>query len=119
MRNLYKQLEKLTGIQLTLLITSILWGKTVTVSFVGFNLSFYSIFDSILILTGSIGSLLLAMGFSFFFGQRVNKLILFGLVVVGTGVLYGDLLYYRFYNDFVTLPILFQFDNVGGLSAAR
>lgn len=119
MRNLYKLFEKLTGIQLTLLVASILWGKTVIVSFVGFNLSNHSIFDSFLILTGSIGSLLLAMGFSFYFGQKVNKFILFGLLLVGTGVLYGDLLYYRFYNDFVTLPVLFQFDNVGGLSAAR
>src|SRR5690606_26473513 len=31
-------------------------------------------------------------------------------------LLYGNVLYYRFYIDFVTIPVLFQFKNVGGLS---
>lgn len=112
------RLKDLTGIQLTLLITGILWLKTVIVCFNGFNLSIHSFFDVALLLTGSIGSLVLVMGFSFYFGERVNPLVLLGLLVAGTGVLYGDLLYYRFYNDFVTAPVLFQFNNVGGLSAS-
>lgn len=110
--------ENTTGIKLTLLVTSILWLKTVIVCFVGFNLNIQSIFDIVLILTSSIGSLLFVMGISFYFGEKVNRFVLFGLLFVGTGVLFGDLLYYRFYIDFVTVPILFQFDNVGGLSAS-
>jgi lipoteichoic acid synthase len=100
------------------MVTSILWLKTVIVCFVGFNLSIQSFFDIVLILTSSIGSLLLIMGFSFYWNDKVNRVVLFGLLVVGTGILFGDLLYYRFYIDFVTVPILFQFDNVGGLSAS-
>ncbi|RLQ90212.1 LTA synthase family protein [Planomicrobium sp. Y74] len=113
-----ERLKNLTGIQLTLLITGILWLKTVIVCLIGFNLSIQSLFDIVLILTSSIGALLLVMGFSFYFGGKVKPAVLFGLSVVGTAILYGDLLYYRFYNDFVTAPILFQFDNVGGLSAS-
>ncbi|WP_341201264.1 LTA synthase family protein [Planomicrobium okeanokoites] len=118
MKLLYNRFKNLTGIQLTLLIVGILWLKTVIVSFIGFNLSIQSLFDVALILTSSIGALLLVMGISFYFGGKVKPAILFALSVAGTGVLYGDLLYYRFYNDFVTAPILFQFDNVGGLSAS-
>ncbi|WP_259343657.1 LTA synthase family protein [Oceanobacillus picturae] len=118
MMSRYKRLATTSGTQFTLLVTSILWLKTVVTCFVGFNLSMHSFFDIILTLTSSIGSLLLIMGFSFYFGKKVNKFILFGLLVIGTGILYGDLLYYRFYTDFVTIPILFQFDNVGGLSAS-
>ena len=114
----HNRLKNITGIQLTLLMTGILWIKTVIVCFAGFNLGIQSLFDIALILTSSIGSLLLVMGFSFYFGEKVNPVVLFGLSVAGTAVLYGDLLYYRFYNDFVTAPILFQFDNVGGLSAS-
>ena len=33
-----------------------------------------------------------------------------------TGILFGNILYYRFYIDYVTVPVLFQFQNVGGLS---
>src|SRR5690606_12989820 len=112
------RIKDLTGIQLTLLITGILWLKTVIVCFVGFQLSIHSFFDIALLLTGSIGSLLLVMGFSFYFGKKMNPYLLLGLLIAGTGVLYGDLLYYRFYNDFVTAPVLFQFNNVGGLSAS-
>ncbi|MEH7237982.1 LTA synthase family protein [Bacillus sp. JJ1562] len=112
------RLNNTTGIKLTFFVTSILWLKTVIVCFVGFNLNIQSFFDIVLILTSSIGSLLFVMGLSFYFGEKVNRLVLFVLLFVGTGVLYGDLLYYRFYNDFVTIPILFQFDNVGGLSAS-
>ena len=112
------RLKNITGIKLTLMITSILWLKTVIVCLVGFNLNIQTLFDMLLILTNSIGSLLLVMGFSFYFNDKLNRLVLFGLLFVGTGILYGDLLYYRFYNDFVTAPILFQFDNVGGLSAS-
>ncbi len=107
-----------SGMKLTLAVTSILWLKTVIVCFVGFNLSIQSVFDSVLVLTNSVGSLLLIMGFSFYFGNKVNRFLLFGLYLLGTAILYADLLYYRFYIDFVTLPILFQFDNVGGLSAS-
>ncbi|WP_164668692.1 LTA synthase family protein [Virgibacillus doumboii] len=113
-----KRLKNVTGLQLIILITGILWLKTVIVCIIGFNLSIHSFFDIILILISSIGSLLLIMGISFYFGKKVNRSVLYGLLVVGTGILYGDLLYYRFYTDFVTIPILFQFDNVGGLSAS-
>lgn len=118
MKFLNKQFEDLTGLQLVLLITALLWIKTIIVCFIGFNLHTQSVFDIILILTAPIGSLLLVMGFSFYFWKKVNKHILFGFLVIGTGILFGDLLYYRFYNDFVTIPILFQFNNVGGLSAS-
>lgn len=113
-----ERFKNITGIQLTLLITGILWLKTVIVCFAGFNLSIQSFFDVVLILMGSIGSLVLVMGLSFYFGEKVNPYVLFGLLAAVTGILYGDLLYYRFYNDFFSAPILFQFDNVGGLSAS-
>ena len=106
------------GIHLPFLITSILWLKTVMVCFFGFNLSIQSFFDIVLVLTSSLGSLLFVMGISFYFGEKVNRFVLYGLLFVGTGILYGDLLYYRFYIDFVSIPILFQFDNVGGLGAS-
>ncbi|WP_203333714.1 LTA synthase family protein [Planococcus beigongshangi] len=118
MKRLTEHFKNSPGIGLTLLITGILWLKTVIVCFAGFNLNIQSFFDVVLILTGSIGSLILVMGLSFYFGERVNPYVLFGLFVAGTGVLYGDLLYYRFYNDFVSAPVLFQFANVGGLSAS-
>ncbi|RJS50302.1 hypothetical protein CJ483_23670 [Bacillus sp. PK3_68] len=113
-----KRWKHIEGIKLVLMIASILWLKTVIVCLLGFNLSLQSWFDIGVILISSLGSLLFVMGFSFYFSEKVNRLLLFGLLFIGTFILYGDLLYYRFYIDFVSAPILFQFDNVGGLSAS-
>ncbi|WP_449537684.1 LTA synthase family protein [Ferdinandcohnia sp. Marseille-Q9671] len=113
-----QRLRNTTGVGLAVGIAGILWIKTVLVCFLGFHLSIQSFFDIVLMLTSSIGSLLVVAGISFYFSEKVKRTVLFILLFVGTGVLYGDLLYYRFYIDFVTIPILFQFDNVGGLSAS-
>ncbi|MDQ0217320.1 LTA synthase family protein [Peribacillus cavernae] len=92
-----------------------LWLKTVVVSFIGFDLPVQNILDVLLILFNPIGSLILLLGCSFFFGFRLNRTILVIIMTVVTGMLYADLLYYRFYIDFVTVSILFQFKNVGGI----
>ncbi|MBM7583522.1 lipoteichoic acid synthase [Bacillus pakistanensis] len=115
---MFENLQKTSGMKLTLIVACILWIKTVIVSFVGFDFTIQSFLDIVLIVFSPIGSLLLVFGFSFYFTKRVNRFVLFVLLLAGTGILYGDLLYFRFYIDFVTAPILFQFDNVGGLSAS-
>ncbi len=92
-----------------------LWMKTVCVSLIGFNLHIESFLDLLLILFNPIGSLMLLVGFSFYFFKRIKPILLVIIIGVATGLLYGDLLYFRFYSDFVTVPILFQFKNVGGI----
>lgn len=92
-----------------------LWLKTVAVGIIGFNLSVQSSLDLLMILFSPIGSLLLLLGLSFYVKKRNFKIMLFSTMTIVTLLLYGDLLYYRFYTDFVTVPILFQFKNVGGL----
>lgn len=92
-----------------------LWLKTVVVSFIGFDLPVNGPMDCLLILFNPIGSLIFLIGCSFLFGIKLNRRILITIMVLVTGLLYADLLYYRFYIDFVTVSILFQFKNVGGI----
>ncbi|MDQ0272220.1 LTA synthase family protein [Cytobacillus purgationiresistens] len=92
-----------------------MWVKTVAVSFVGFELPAHSLADALVMLINPIGSLLLLIGASVFLTKTVNmKWLLFSMLLL-TGLIYGDLLYYRFYIDYVTVSILFQFKNVGGI----
>ncbi|AQQ53131.1 LTA synthase family protein [Planococcus lenghuensis] len=95
-----------------------LWLKTVLVSGFAFGLSFSSWLDPILLLISPVGPLLLAAGSSFLFSHRFRPAVLLIVMIAVTFLLYGNLLYYRFYVDFVTLPVLFQLDNVGGLSSS-
>ncbi|RFU60157.1 LTA synthase family protein [Bacillus sp. V59.32b] len=92
-----------------------LWLKTVMVSFIGFDLPVHGVMDILLILFNPVGSLIFLLGCSFFFLRKLNRRVLITIMVLVTGLLYADLLYYRFYIDFVTVSILFQFKNVGGI----
>ncbi|KIL52889.1 LTA synthase family protein [Jeotgalibacillus campisalis] len=94
---------------------SCLWIKTLALSFVGFNLRVQTFLDVILIIINPLGPLMLLVGLSFYWNKKIKLYPLFVIMFLITGLLYGDLLYYRFYTDFVTVPILFQFSNVGGL----
>ncbi|MGD7044538.1 LTA synthase family protein [Jeotgalibacillus proteolyticus] len=94
---------------------SCLWIKTLALSFIGFQLRVQTILDALLIVLNPIGPLMLLIGLSFYWSKNVKLYPLIGIMFLITGLLYGDLLYYRFYTDFVTVPILFQFSNVGGL----
>ncbi|SFC02119.1 Phosphoglycerol transferase MdoB [Bacillus sp. OV322] len=101
--------------KLVFLAFLLLWLKTAIVSFIGFDFSIVSWLDVLLLMINPAGSLLLMLGLSFYFGRRLNRIILIVIMVLITGLLYADLLYYRFYIDFVTVSVFFQFKNVGGI----
>ncbi|MDR4937004.1 LTA synthase family protein [Rossellomorea marisflavi] len=92
-----------------------LWIKTVILLFVGFSLHIDNLHDALLVLINPIASILLLLGVSFYFTKKISGLTIFIVMIIASGILYGDLLYYRFYSDYVTVPILFQFKNVGGI----
>ncbi|GLB60107.1 LTA synthase family protein [Cytobacillus sp. NCCP-133] len=92
-----------------------IWAKTVLVSFIGFNLPAENWLDVLFMIFSPVGTIMIILGISFYFKKKVKPGAIFFTMVILTSVLYADLLYYRFYTDFVTVPILFQFKNVGGI----
>lgn len=50
----------------------------------------------------------------FFSGNRRNNALLI-ISAFGSAVLYANLIYNRFFNDFITIPTLFQTNNMGDL----
>ncbi|MEG9296839.1 LTA synthase family protein [Mangrovibacillus sp. Mu-81] len=107
--------QKVSKFRMVGAVLLLLWLKTIIVMAAGFNITIQSFLDVLLLLINSLGSLMIALGFSFYFRKRIHSFSLIMAIVIITGVLYADLLYFRFYSDFVTLPILFQFKNVGGI----
>jgi len=89
--------------------------KTVAVMLVGFHLSFRTAEDIMLLVLAPLGSSLVLVLISSFIRKRWRQGALFVIQLLATGVLYANLLYYRFYIDFVTLSVLLQLNNVGGL----
>jgi len=57
-------------------------------------------------------------GFSFFFRGNVQKWFIYGTLFVATLILYADIIFFRFFNDYLTLPVLFQTSNAETVSAS-
>lgn len=93
-----------------------LWVKTILVYVFGFHLKVHSFFEWLLLLINPIGIIALILGMAFFFSDHLKSKVILALHFVLSFILYGNLLYYRFFSDFITVPVLFQFQNVGGLS---
>lgn len=92
-----------------------LWVKVVVVTWVGFNLTVETWLDFLVLLVNPIGISLLLMGLAFIFKKRFSMIGVLIAYVLLIGLLYANLLYYRFYIDFVTVSVLMQLNNVGGL----
>ncbi|WP_240628462.1 LTA synthase family protein [Bacillus salacetis] len=110
-----EHVQKLSALNIVIITVVALWIKTAFVLFLGFDLRIVSAVDIPAMLISPAGSLILLFGFCFYFTKTFKPVLFWISWIVANALLYGDLLYYRFYTDFVTLPILFQFDNVGGL----
>ncbi|ASN06488.1 LTA synthase family protein [Virgibacillus necropolis] len=113
-----KQLTNYISTHIIATTIILLWIKTLLVTLIGFDLGASSFLDVLLLIIGPIGTLMLFLGCSFFFSKRVQPVTLLIIYILITGLLYANLLYFRFYIDFVTLSVLMQVNNVGGLGAS-
>lgn len=95
-----------------------LWIKTYIVQLTQFNLGIENSFQKFLLFINPIGSALLFLGFAFFFKGRKKYI---GLIVIDfllSFLLYANVLFYRFFSDFITLPTLTQTQNFGDVSGS-
>ncbi|WP_347550883.1 LTA synthase family protein [Pseudalkalibacillus hwajinpoensis] len=97
------------------LLVGMLCLKTYLVYRFVFSLTIRGAGEETLLIINSIGSILLLLGIGLFRKKSKPGLMLTVYFLLSI-LLYGDVLYYRFYIDFITVPVLFQFGNVGGLS---
>lgn len=95
-----------------------LWLKTYLMYQFYFQLNVEGVLDQFILWLNPLSSALLILGLSFFFGKRLRPGWVLLISFISTMILYADILYYRFYIDFVTVPVLFQLKNVGGLGSS-
>lgn len=90
--------------------------KMYLICIIYFDLPLYEPFDYIQLFLSCMSSVAVLFVLLYLFARKLRAGAFLILHFILTGILYGNLLYFRFYIDFVTLPIIFQFKNVGGLS---
>jgi lipoteichoic acid synthase len=92
--------------------------KTYIVQLTQFDLGIENSIQKFLLFINPLGSALLFLGFAFFFKGRKKYI---GLIIIDfllSFLLYANILFYRFFNDFITLPTLTQTQNFGDVSSS-
>ena len=107
-----------TFIGFFLLAVFFLWMKTYLVQLTQFDLGIENTVQKILLFINPLGSSLLFLGISFFFKERKKYIWLIIIYTLLSVLLYANILYYRFFNDFITLPTLTQTQNFGDVSGS-
>lgn len=93
----------------------LIWIKTYIVYLVEFNLGIQNVLQHFLLFINPLSSTLIFLGIALFArGRRVGGYIWLIHLFMSL-LLYANVVFYRFNNDFITLPVLTQTSNFGSL----
>ncbi|WP_416828374.1 LTA synthase family protein [Ectobacillus polymachus] len=112
--------KQFQNVRFTLLVAILVWLKTYIVTRVSFDLKIDSMFQEIILFISPLASSLLLVGLALFAKGAKRNYIAILIDFILTIILVGNVAFYGFFNDFVTLPVLMQTSNFGDLgSSAR
>ena len=95
------------------------WIKTVIVYLTSFDLGLENAMQYFILILNPLSFLLFVFGISLFFqSAKVRNRYIVGMSAILALLLYGNVGFYRFYTDFVTIPVLFQTSNFGDLGSS-
>jgi lipoteichoic acid synthase len=97
------------------LAISLLWIKTYIVSKVSFTLPADHFLQEILLFFNPLSFLVLYFCFAYFSSPSKRRRIILWMSFIYSFILYANVVYYRFFTDFLTIPVLFQTKNVGDI----
>ncbi|ALC91804.1 glycerol phosphate lipoteichoic acid synthase [Bacillus sp. FJAT-18017] len=101
-----------------LLAVVLLWIKTYVVQSTQFDLGIDNALQQFLLFFNPLGSSLFFLGLAFLFKGKRKYTVLLSFYFILSFLLYANVLYYRFFNDFITLPTIFQTQNFGDVSSS-
>lgn len=101
-----------------ILAVLMLWMKTYFTQTTQFDLGVEGFLQQFLLFINPLGSALLFLGFSFFFKGKKKYTTLVIIYTLMSFLLYANVVYYRFFSDFITLPTIFQTQNFGDLGGS-
>jgi len=118
MKNLVSKnlLNKFLGFYILAVV--MLWLKTYITQTAQFDLGVEGALQHFLLLLNPLGSAMLFLGFSFLFRGKKKYTSLVIIYTLMSILLYSNVVYYRFFSDFITLPTIFQTQNFGDLGGS-
>lgn len=120
MKNLISKKDNLLNsfLGIFLLAVLMLWIKTYITQTTQFELGVEGPLQQFLLLLNPLGSALLFLGISFLFRGKKKYTSLIVIYTLMSILLYSNVVYYRFFSDFITLPTIFQTQNFGDLGGS-
>ncbi len=95
-----------------------LWIKTYLTQTTQFELGAEGLLQQFLLFINPLGSALIFLGFSFLFKGKRRYTALVVIYALISFLLYANVVYYRFFSDFITLPTVIQTQNFGDLGGS-
>lgn len=116
---MFRMYQKLPKYSILVLAIVAAWIKTVVTYFTSFDLAIDNAMQVLILIINPLSFLMFIYGISLFFKSTKgrNRYIVITSILLSI-VLYGNVAFYRFYNDFLTLPVLFQTSNFGDLGTS-
>ena len=111
-------IEKIKKIDLYILASLLFGAKTYLVYRFFFNMSFDNVLQEVIILMNPFVMSFLVLGLSVWLKESKQLKFIRYVTLIGTAILYFNLLFYRNFSDFLTLPVLFQTSNAGDIGAS-
>ncbi len=95
------------------------WIKTYIVYHTSFDMKIENIMQQVILFINPLSFLLFIYGLSLFFksSKARNRYIVVTSFILA-GILYGNAVFYRFFTDFITIPVLFQTSNFSDLGTS-
>ncbi|MGE7916926.1 LTA synthase family protein [Lysinibacillus xylanilyticus] len=120
MKNLLSKKDNLLNnfLGIYLLAVLMLWIKTYIAQTTQFDLGVEGFLQQFLLLINPLGSAMLFLGIAFLFRGKRKYTSLVVVYTLMSIVLYSNVVYYRFFSDFITLPTVFQTQNFGDLGSS-
>ncbi|WP_243290552.1 LTA synthase family protein [Bacillus sp. FJAT-47783] len=105
-------------ISFLLLATIIMWLKTYVVYKTSFDIKIENFTQEFILFINPLSFLLIIFGLGLFMKERNRNRWVIGTSILMTVILIANMIFYRFYNDFLTIPVLFQASNMGDLGSS-
>ncbi|WP_167358142.1 LTA synthase family protein [Planococcus maritimus] len=113
-----KKMKMTNYMPIFVLAVVMLWAKTYISQKTQFTLEVEGGLQEFLLLLNPLGSALLLLSLSLFFKGMRKYWVLLSIYLGMSILLYANVVYYRFFSDFITLPTLFQTQNFGDLGGS-
>lgn len=110
--------KSFSKISYLLIATAFLWIKTYIVYKTSFDIKIENFTQEFILFINPLSFLLLFFGIGLFMKEKNRNRYVFGASILVTGILLANMVFYRFFNDFLTIPVLFQTSNMGDLGSS-